>query len=194
MNDIQMIKRINNVTGNKLEFRDAAPDDARFILSLRLDDTKNKYLHAVSNDIQAQRDYLLKYQNEHTSLYFIILDRFSKKEVGTVRLYDIKGNSFCWGSWILTQESPPKAAIESALMIYELALDHLGFTAVHFDVRTDNHHVIRFHERFGARRTGGNDLDTFYAMSEEEIRNSLYKLREFLPNGISVTFKAEAHV
>ena len=35
-------------------------------------------------------------------------------------------------------------------MVYSYTIDHLAFTAAHFDVRKGNNWVSAFHERFGA--------------------------------------------
>lgn len=51
--------------------------------------------------------------------------------------------------------------MESALTVYAYAVDHLGFTAAHFDVRRGNERVWKFHERFGAVRVDENEEDYF---------------------------------
>ena len=94
----------------------------------------------------------------------------SDAPIGTIRLYDPQGDSFCWGSWILAQGSPASAAMESALMVYAYAVDYLGFTAAHFDVRRGNERVWRFHERFGAVRVRETALDYWYRLDLPAIQ------------------------
>ncbi len=74
----------------------------------------------------------------------ILYIEFNGEPIGTVRLYDARQNSFCWGSWILKAGSPKHAAIESALMVYAYAVDHLSSQSAHFDVRKDNEGVWLF--------------------------------------------------
>lgn len=107
-----------------------------------------------------------------------------------MRLYDPQGDSFCWGSWILKDGAPSSAAIESALIVYAYAIDHLGFRCSHFDVRKGNESVWRFHERFGARRVGETDLDYFYEIGPDEISAATHRYRKYLPNPIEVEFFA----
>lgn len=95
--------------------------------------------------------------------YFIIEN--DGEAIGTVRLYDAKGKSFCWESWIIKNGSPSHAAIESALMVYTFSTDSLEFTASHFDVRKDNEHVVRFHESFDAKRTGETREDYLFSIN-----------------------------
>ena len=60
------------------------------------------------------------------------------RSVTAASIYDIEANSFTWGSWILNANEPPKAALESAVLIYEIAFDLLELESVRFDVRRDN--------------------------------------------------------
>jgi RimJ/RimL family protein N-acetyltransferase len=155
------------VTGSRLTFRDATPEDAAFILSLRLDPAKNKHLSPVPPDLGKQREWLERYGTDDSQIYFII--EHESRPVGTVRLYDQRGTSFCWGSWILANDRPEHSAVESALMVYAVALE-LGFTASHFDVRKANQKVWQHHEREGATRVGETDLDYLYTIGASDIR------------------------
>ena len=172
------------VRGNKLVFRDAQPGDAAFILGLRTDERKNRYLSATSPDVAKQTAWLERYASDPEQIYFII-ENLEGKPVGTVRLYDRRGHSFCWGSWIKADDAPSGFGIESALMVYHYAL-HLGFTAAHFDVRRDNAGVLSFHQRFGAKIVDENELDYFFEIDLEAIRATLDKYKSFLPDGIRI--------
>lgn len=172
------------ITGHKLSFRDASPADAGFIVSLRTDPAKSRYLSATSGDVAKQAAWLEDYARDGSQVYFIMEDA-QGAPVGTVRLYDACGDSFCWGSWIIKADTPGNYAIESALMVYRYALS-LGFTRGHFEVRKDNQSVWRFHERFGAVRTGETEQEFLYAISGEAIAASLDKYARYLPQGIRV--------
>lgn len=173
-----------SVTGKELVFRDAVPADAAFILGLRTDEKKNRYLSSTSPELDKQVAWLERYAQDDEQIYFIIENR-QGEAVGTVRLYDRQGASFCWGSWIKKDGAPSGFGIESASMIYHYALS-LGFTAAHFDVRKLNKAVCQFHERFGAVVTGETELDYFYSIDAAAIGRTLDKYRKFLPDGIRV--------
>ena len=125
--------------GKTLSFRNATVHDAAFILALRTDAEKSRYLSPVSGELAAQQAWLESYAQQDEQAYFVI--EHHNQPIGTVRLYDAQGHSFCWGSWVLTGKRPSHAAMESALMVYAYAVDHLGFTAAHFDVRKGNERV-----------------------------------------------------
>ena len=106
--NINEVKRCKHI-----KLRLVKDDDAGFILSLRSNKNLNSFLSPVDHDIKKQREWLSKYkerENNKTEFYFIItsIDNIS---LGTVRLYDFKDNSFCWGSWIVSQNAPNYTAI-----------------------------------------------------------------------------------
>jgi len=177
-----VICKVDKLVGRTLTFRDANVDDASFILALRTDEEKSRYISATSTDIEAQRSWLQNYAALDNQVYFII--EHQAEAIGTVRLYDAKNESFCWGSWILKDGGPSSAAIESALMVYAYAIDHLGFRSAHFTVSKGNKRVWNFHERFGAIRVHEDDDQYFYKISLTAIEQSRVRYKKFLPDGV----------
>lgn len=180
------INKAHRVCGKTLVFRDANLNDASFILDLRNDTKKSQFLSPVSADVIQQEKWLERYQQSIDQAYFII--EFQAEPVGAVRLYDQRDESFCWGSWVLKNDLPKHVAIESALMVYAYAINHLGFKSAHFDVRKGNERVWNFHERFGAVRVGETDLDYLYQINLPAIKCAQNRYLKFLPNGVEVEF------
>lgn len=171
------------IDGHHLRLRDATPDDASFIFELRHDPQRNRHMSTTSPVLDDQRRWLEHYAASRGQAYFVIETLAGLKPLGTVRLYDAQGDSFCWGSWMLVPDAPPFAAIESALMVYLYALD-LGFTSAHFEVQEGNASVSRFHENFGAVSVGQAHGQIQYRLSHESMLQSLRRYRRFLPEGI----------
>ena len=180
------LRKAARVVGKTLSFRNAGVEDAAFILSLRTDSEKARYLSTVSVDIADQQAWLALYASSDDQAYFII--EYQGDAIGTVRLYDPQGASFCWGSWILSNKRPSQAAMESAPMVYAYAVDHLGFQSAHFDVRKGNERVWQFHERFGAQRTEEAGLDYFYRLAAGAIATARQRYPRFLPNPVTVEY------
>jgi len=186
MNDTHpSIKKASLVLGKNIVLRNAGAQDADFILGLRTDEDKSKYLSSTSPDRYKQIAWLDIYKNKNDQAYFIIEDRKGER-LGTVRLYDAVNDSFCWGSWIIKTGAPASTAVESALLVYVYALDRLGFNRSHFDVRKGNEHVWSFHERFGAVRVGETCEDFLYEISGDSIRSSIKRFKKFLPEEVMV--------
>lgn len=171
------------ITGKSIQLRTVEKNDAQFILSLRLDDALNKYLSPVSHDLQTQYNWIDKYkikEKESREFYFIIQTK-DGESLGTVRIYDIRGNSFCWGSWILKQGAPVYAAIETALCVYVFGFEVLGHEQSHFDVRKDNAKVNAFHRAFGAVLDSEDELNYYYHIPRWSFEKAKVRYRKYLP-------------
>lgn len=177
------IRKIAWIDGHRLRLRNAAIEDAAFIFALRHDPARSRHMSATSPQLDDQRQWLARYAAEDGQAYFVIENRAGGAPLGTVRLYDAQGESFCWGSWMLVPAAPAFAAIESAAMVYRYALG-LGFRAAHFQVQQANASVCRFHENFGATRVGTDNGEIRYRIKLDAIEQSLRRYRRFLPDGI----------
>ncbi|WP_417748809.1 GNAT family N-acetyltransferase [Rosistilla oblonga] len=145
--------------------------DAEFTLELRMNPSLNKHLSSVDNSIHQQRSWIKQYKNREAAgeeFYFII--EHDNAPVGTVRIYDFKDDSFCWGSWIIMPGTSTKAAISSVQLVYRIGFEILQFPSCHFDVRKDNKSVNRFHSRMGAQVTGEERDLIFYRITPADTK------------------------
>lgn len=168
------------LVGKSIDLRPAAEQDAAFILQLRLDPTLNAHLSATAPDLAPQVDWLRRCAADPDQYYFIIEDKQGQAQ-GTIRIYDLRPDSFCWGSWIVQPGAPRKAAIESALLVYEFGFYRLGFDRCHFDVRKQNTRVVDFHQRFGARIIGETADDFLFNILRSDYEATREQYRAFLP-------------
>lgn len=171
------------VLSRRLRLRRIEVADAAYVLALRSDPDRTQHLSAVAPDLAAQECWIRAYQAREAAgqeAYLIAMDPVGRA-LGTVRLYDYRGPSFCWGSWILQPEAPTWAGIETALSIYGLGFDCLGFTRSHFSVRRNNHKVIRFHQRFGARCVGEDADELHFEIRTEDVAQARQRYVRYLP-------------
>ncbi len=181
-----VLRKARRLRGHTLALRDAGVADAAFIHAQRSAPRNAAQLSATSARLQDQEAWMRRYAAAEGQAYFVI-ETLDSQPLGTVRLYDAQGDSFCWGSWILGEQAAPTAAMESALMVYRYALDHLGFTRSHFQVNLGNAPVRRFHEQFfGARVVAQDEHEVHYEASQEALRAALRRWARYLPNGIVV--------
>jgi RimJ/RimL family protein N-acetyltransferase len=162
---------IERVTGPNLVLRLITPDDAGYLHSLRVDPAYNAHLSPVQGSADDQRRWIQAYKMREatgTELYYVI-ERRDGKRCGVVRLYEIGADSFTWGSWILDHNKPPKAALESAVLIYVIGFEILKLPKAVFEVRRDNAHTIAFHERFNATRTHKDEQDIFFEFPSSQF-------------------------
>ena len=111
--------------------------DAQFILELRLNDSLNRYLSTVDDNLSKQIKWINNYKKRETQKeeFYFIIENKKNELIGSVRLYDFLENSFSWGSWILNNKKSPTSAIESALLVYQFGFNDLSFQKSHFEMR-----------------------------------------------------------
>lgn len=173
------LKKEKFLYSKNLILRDADETDADFILRLRTDPIKSKFLSQTSASIEDQIAWMKSYKDRKDQAYFIIEDRASNK-LGCIRIYNPTETCFDWGSWLIVGGAAPYVALESALSLYSYAR-RLGFLTAKIDVRKDNVTVWKFHENiFGAKLLRENDIDRFYEVAAEEIDMRLKKYQRLL--------------
>lgn len=176
INKHNTIKKTRNIY-----FRFVNETDAGFILELRTNKGKARYISEVDANLEKQEEWIQRYklrEFEKCEYYFVILTACGVP-VGLVRLYDFVEESFCWGSWILKDDAPIYAAIESALTVYEIAFNDLGFVKSHFDVRKANLNVVKFHKRFGATIESEDELNYYFIYTLESYKEMRMKYGKF---------------
>lgn len=170
------------ISGKNINLRTVEVTDAEFIYSMRQNQEKTKYLSKVTGTIESQIKWIKSYkerEKEQKEFYFVIESKDEEK-FGLVRMYDFKGDSFCWGSWLIKENAPKTTAIESALQIYEFGFYKLDFKKSHFDVRIGNDKVIAFHQRFGAKIVSEDELDYFFNFEKIDYQITKEKYKKYL--------------
>lgn len=156
--------------------------DATFILKLRTDEKKSKYLNKTENDICKQIDWIRAYKVREAQgyeYYFVIQDVLGNP-IGTYRLYGIQDSMATPGSWILIDGVDIRVSLESVLLMYEFIFQNLKKEKIIFDVRKDNKKVVRFHESYGSLRVGESDIDYFYEFQSSEFEKMKKKFSQFI--------------
>jgi len=174
-----LIQKSDALHGKNLVLRNVTINDAEFIVSLRTDPRKSKYLSPISGNIEEQINWLKSYQKSNNQAYFIICNQDAGR-VGCIRIYDPQGFNYTWGSWLMIDGLPPTYALEVVALIFYYG-KYLGFKTATLTVRKDNDSVWRFHENFlGAKRVGGDELSYLLLFDEQIIDTNIKKLSKFL--------------
>lgn len=159
-----------NFISNKISFRFIEIEDAEFIFSIRTDPKYSQYLSQTTGSIDDQVQWIKTYKERkkrEKEFYFLITDNSNGQKIGTIRIYDLKEESFCWGSWVLIESRPRTAAVECLLFLYHFGFDVLGFNQTHFDVRKENHKVLDIYLKTGAEIIS-SDADNHYLILKKE--------------------------
>lgn len=156
------------IIGKHVNLREVEIDDAEFILSLRTDESKSKFLHKTENDLKKQIDYLNNYKKLNDEYYFIIENKV-KEPLGTVRLYNIKDNECTGGSWLMKNGASVQEVIEGDLLLQHCVFDILNLQHNYFDVRKGNNKVINYHKMKGAKEISQDEDNLYFVLNKNDF-------------------------
>ncbi|MGV0908807.1 GNAT family N-acetyltransferase [Martelella sp. FOR1707] len=180
-----MLAALSRIDGIQLSIRLIQPDDAAYVHGLRMDPTYNTHLSATTGTAEDQRVWIEAYKEREAagSEYYFVIERKDGVRCGLVRLYDITGAQFTWGSWILDHNKPRKAALESALLSFGVGFEMLKLDVANVDVRKQNTHAEAFYRRLGMTETHRTEQDIFFVYPRAQFDADKPKLMDILQSG-----------
>lgn len=157
-------ENLARVEGPNLILRLIRPEDADYVHALRTDPAYNRHLSEVRGTAEDQRRWIEGYKAREADLreLYYVIERKDGTRCGLVRLYDIRADSFTWGSWILDHNKTRKAALESAVLSFGVGFDELGLSFAHIDVRIGNEHAEAFYRRLGMTEIRRDVQDIYF--------------------------------
>ena len=171
--------KCESVVGRNIHLRRVQVSDASFILSLRLDPLKSRYISPTSDSLELQQQWIQRCIDSPEEVLFIISDK-TGRNLGSIRMYSPNSLNYTWGSWLLLDGLSPSIAVESLALLYSYG-KYLGFDHALLDVRKENTSVWKFHEKVtGAKLVSEDHLDKFYVVCSEEIDKFLTRFSTLL--------------
>lgn len=155
--------------------------DASFIISVRTDERKSRFISPTDTDIQNQIAWIDQYkvrEKEGKEYYFIGIDEAGER-FATYRVYNIKSDSAEIGSWV-TKPGYNKAqnSVKLDILMKEFVYEVLGFSKLTFEVRKNNKSVLKYHKMFGPMIVQETENDIFFLLNKEDFyfnRNKFFK-------------------
>ena len=141
------------VSGSRFRLRPVELSDARFLLELRTDPSRARFLGPTPPYIEAQEKWIEQYFDRPGDYYFIVEDVRTDASEGSIGIYDCDeaDRSAQWGRWVVRNGS--LSAVESAYLIYTVGFELLGLERMYCRTAIANERVISFHDSFGLTRT-----------------------------------------
>lgn len=166
-------------------------EDAEFIVSLRTDPIKSRFLSTTSNDIVAQQSWIKKYkEREADGVDYYFMYEYKGKKAGVNRLYEIKENHFIHGSWLFANDVPPYCALAAAVIAREIAYEILGLEMEKDSagIHKDNVDVLQFARYMGCEFDGrvirhGEEFLTSH-LSKEMFESNKSKILKLFPKKV----------
>lgn len=174
-----------------LHIRLVREEDAEFIVALRTNPIKARYISATSNNVKDQENWIRMYkEREAKGRDYYFLYSYQGEKAGVNRIYEIEGNHFIHGSWIFLDQVHPYCALAAGIIAREIAFDKLGLeeeidTA---GVHKDNQSVLQYIHTLGAEFTGSKmyTMGEYYTskLTKEKFNENKYKIIKLFPKKV----------
>lgn len=134
--------------GEKVYLRSATADDAEFTYTIRQDQNRTKYIHALSGGIVEQKKWL-KNQMEDKDSYFFIACDLEGNSLGTYAIYriDVGKKTGEVGRALLLGN--PIQNLETIYLVHEFAFFVLDLEVLYTNVFEDNIAAIGVNKQVG---------------------------------------------
>lgn len=173
---------MNIINKFNITLRPVEEFDAEFILELRTDSKKSKFISSTNSDLEKQKKWIRDYKKRekiNEEFYFIAIDENGEK-FATYRLYNKNKYSIEVGSFV----SKPfyKNAINVIkvdVILKNFVFEELGYKILVFEVRKKNKSVISYHNKFNPLLINEDDLNCYYILHKDaffETKNKFEKL------------------
>jgi RimJ/RimL family protein N-acetyltransferase len=128
-------------------------EDAAFVVALRTNVARARFLHPIPPDIAAQERWLTTYFDRRGDYYFVAERESDHRREGLISVYDLdeKTHAAEWGRWIFRPDS--SASIAAAVQLFDLAFHVIGLDRLLARTVAEHEALIRFHDSTGATRT-----------------------------------------
>lgn len=139
----------DSLEGKYVCMRSVNTDDAAFICDIRNDDSLNKFVHAVSPDVEAQKEWIRQQMARENDYYFVVCSS-GGSPVGLASIYDVdhaRGQAE-FGRWVSRGNALQN--VETVVLAFDFAFDTLGMQEVYMRTMMANNTVRNFWEHFGA--------------------------------------------
>lgn len=134
--------------GPAFRLRPVANDDAAYIVDLRA--RGGPYINRGATNAAEQREWLARYFEREGDFCFVVEARRNARREGVVGIYDVRDGTAEWGRFVLEPRS--HAAIETALLVYDVAFGDLALERIRCRTLAANAKVVAFHDSCGLVR------------------------------------------
>ena len=146
---------LSTFSGKIINLRLVEEADASFIISIRSSAAENGFLSTIDPSEDCQKNWIRTYKEREAAglEYYYVITTKDQIPCGTARLYDIDNNTCNFGSFVLGQNKPHRAALDSIVAIFSFAFNVLKLKHCEIKVSRFNDHAFSFYKRFGMQET-----------------------------------------
>lgn len=138
-----------------IAFRYVNEDDAEFILKIRTDPKKSRFITKTDSDVEKQRNWIRTYkarEKEGVEYYFLIT--CDQVPTGVIRIYDIHDGQFEIGSIVMVDNAPIQCVLATTIMAKEIAFEILELEVEKSEAYAENKQVVKLQKSWNKTFVG----------------------------------------
>lgn len=161
---------MNPINKYNIKLRLVEETDAGFIIDIRTDASKTRFISVTNSDVERQKQWIREYKNREEKgeeFYYIAIDE-NNVEFATYRIYDKKENIIEIGSFVSKPlYDNPINVIKVDVILKSYVFEKLGFNYLKFEVRKENKSVINYHKKFQPTLIDEDELCYYFVLDKE---------------------------
>ncbi len=132
------------INGKFVYLKSISIKDSFFIYNLRKKKKISLYLHKPPTSINHQKNWIINNIKNKKTLDFIIVNKKTRKRIGTIGLDKIKTLSAEWGRWISIGQTHEN--IEAILILLNYGFYTIKLKEIYSLTNINNNKVVNFHK------------------------------------------------
>lgn len=161
---------MNPINKYNLTLRLVEEKDADFIVAIRTDASKSRFISETNSDVEKQKFWIREYKKREKAgeeFYFIAIDE-NEVEFSTYRLYDIREDTVEIGSFVSKPfYDIPINVIKVDVILKAYVFEELGFNNLKFEVRKENKSVVNYHKKFNPTLIDEDELNYYFVLEKK---------------------------
>lgn len=155
--------------------------DADFIIKIRTDTAKSRFISGTDSDVEKQKIWIREYKNREKNgdeFYFIAIDE-NNIEFATYRIYNKEQNAIEIGSFVSKPlYDNPINVIKVDVILKSFVFEELGFSYLKFEVRKENKSVVNYHKKFKPTLINEDALNYYFILEKETFLTNKIKFEK----------------
>jgi hypothetical protein len=172
---------LNTINEYNIKLRFVEEKDADFILKLRTDSTKSRFISKTDSDVDKQKKWIREYKKREENgdeFYFIASDNINI-DFATYRIYNKKDDIIEIGSFISKPlYNNPINIIKVDIIVKTFVFVTLGFQKLNFEVRKENKSVVNYHKKFAPILIKEDELNYYFVLERDNFLSNKIKFQK----------------
>lgn len=155
--------------------------DSDFIIMLRTDANKSRYISETNADLEKQKLWIREYKKRELKgeeYYFIAIDE-NNEEFATYRLYNKTEKSIEIGSFVSKPKyDKPINVIKVDILLKSFVFNNLNYKQLNFEVRRKNKSVLNYHKKFHPILVTKDELNSYFVLERDAFMTNKIKFEK----------------